>query len=63
MSARPVYISGIGSFSPGNPVPFDQIEDVLGRITDAPPRLLKRIDRLRPIMKELLGVEYSHYAI
>ena len=63
MTARDVYISGIGSFSPGNPVPFDQIEDVLGRITDAPPKLLKRIDRIRPIMKELLGIEYSYYAI
>ena len=63
MAAKDVYISGIGSFSPGNPVPFDQIEDILGRITDAPPKLLKRIDRLRPVLKELLGIEYSYYAI
>jgi 3-oxoacyl-[acyl-carrier-protein] synthase III len=60
---RDVYISGIGSYSPGNPVPFDRIEDVLGRITDATPKLLKRIDRIRPIMKEMLGIEYSYYAI
>jgi len=63
VTGRDVYISGIGSFSPGNPVPFDQIEDVLGRITDAPPKLLKRIDKIRPLMKELMGVEYSYYAI
>jgi len=63
LTKRDVYISGIGSFSPGNPVSFDQIEDVLGRITDAPQKLLKRINRLRPIMKELLGIEYSYYAI
>jgi len=60
---RDVYMAGIGSYSPGEPVPFDRIEDVLGRITDAPPRLLKRIDRLRPIMKDMLGIEYSHYAM
>ena len=60
---RDVYLTGIGSFSPGDPVPFDKIEDVLGKITDAPEKLLKRIDRMRPIMKEMLGVEYSHYAI
>ena len=60
---RDVYIGGISSFSPGEPVPFDNIEDVLGRLTEAPPKLLKRIDRMRPIMKELLGIEYSHYAI
>jgi len=63
LNEREVYITGIGSFSPGDPVPFDQIENVLGRITDAPPRLMKRIERIRPIMKELLGIEYSHYAI
>ncbi|MGD9974185.1 MAG: hypothetical protein AB7S77_14080 [Desulfatirhabdiaceae bacterium] len=63
MRERDVYITGIGSYSPGSPVPFDQIEDVLGRITDAPPKLLRRIDRMRPVMKELLGIEFSHYAL
>ncbi len=63
MEGRDVYISGIGSYSPGEPVPFEEMEKVLGRITDAPEKLLKRIDRLRPIMKEMLGIEYSHYAL
>jgi len=60
---KDVYISGIGSYSPGAPVPFDNIEDVLGRITDAPPKLMKWIDRIRPMMKEMLGVKFCHYAI
>ena len=60
---RDVYIAGIGSFSPGDPVSFDNIEDVLGKITNAPKKLLKRINRMRPIMKEMLGIEYSHYAL
>lgn len=63
MNEREVYIAGIGSYSPGDPVPFDEIENVLGRITDAPARLLKRIERIRPVMKGLLGIEYSHYAL
>jgi 3-oxoacyl-[acyl-carrier-protein] synthase III len=63
MDGRDVYLAGIGSYSPGDPIPFDKIEDVLGRITKAPPKILKRIDRMRPIMKELLGIEYSHYAL
>jgi len=63
MRGRDVYIAGIGSFSPGEPVPFDRIEDVLGKLTDAPKRLLKRIERMRPIMKEMLGIEFSYYAI
>jgi 3-oxoacyl-[acyl-carrier-protein] synthase III len=63
MKGRDVYVGGIGSFSPGEPVPFDMIEDVLGKITDAPKKILKRIDRMRPLMKEMLGIEYSHYAL
>lgn len=58
-----VYIAGIGSYSPGAPVPFDQLEDVLGRITDAPPKLMRWIERLRPIMKDMLGVKFCHYAM
>jgi 3-oxoacyl-[acyl-carrier-protein] synthase III len=63
VNERPVFITGIGSYSPGDPVPFDQIEDVLGKITDAPPKLMKRIDRMRPMLKEMLGIEYTHYVI
>ena len=63
MADRDVYLAGIGSFSPGNPVPFDKIEDVLGKITEAPKKVLKRIKRIRPIMKEMLGIEHSHYAL
>jgi len=63
MGNRPVYILGTGAFSPGEPVPFDNIEDILGRITMAPTKLIKRIDRMRKVMKELLGIEYSYYAI
>jgi len=63
LAGRDVYLAGIGSYSPGDPIPFDHIEAVLGKITDAPNRLMKRIDRMRPIMKEMLGIEYSHYAL
>lgn len=60
---KEVYISGIGTYSPGEPVPFDRIEEVLGPLTGAPPKLQKRINRLRGVMKEMLGIEYCHYAI
>jgi len=58
-----VYITGIGSFSPGGKISFDRIDDVLGEITDAPPKLLKWIKKVRPTMKEMLGMEYYHYAL
>ncbi|MBU0568288.1 hypothetical protein KJ693_03345 [bacterium] len=60
---REVYISGIGSFLPGEKIPFDRIEDVLGKITEAPKRVLKWTKRMQPIMKEMLGLDYYHYAI
>ena len=62
-AGQDVYITGIGSHSPGEPIPFERIEDVLGRITGAPPKLMKWIDRMRPIMKEMLGVKFCHFAI
>ena len=58
-----VYIAGIGSYSPGEPVPFERIEDVLGPITGVPPKLANWIERMRPIMKEMLGVQFCHYAL
>jgi 3-oxoacyl-[acyl-carrier-protein] synthase III len=63
LKGRDVYISGIGSFLPGEPVPFDQIETVLGPITNGSSRVMKRIEKIRPVMKGLLGIEYSHYAL
>jgi len=58
-----VYVAGVGSFLPGDPIAFTEIERVLGKITDAPPKILSWIDRMRPIMEEMLGVETCHYAI
>ncbi len=58
-----VYVAGIGSYSPGEPIPFSQLEEVLGEITEAPPKLLRWIERMRPIMEGMLGVEYCHYAL
>jgi 3-oxoacyl-[acyl-carrier-protein] synthase III len=63
MVRKEAYIAGIGSYSPGEPVPFDKIEEVLGKLTDAPAKLLERIERMRPIMKEMLGVTQCHYAL
>ncbi len=58
-----VYITGIGSFSPGDKILFDAIEDVLGKITAAPPKMVKWIEKMKPLMKRMLGMEYFYYAI
>lgn len=60
---RPVYIAGVGAYSPGAPIPFPEIERVLGRLDKLPPKLQSWIERMKPIMEGMLGVEYCHYAL
>jgi 3-oxoacyl-[acyl-carrier-protein] synthase-3 len=60
--ARPVYCIGSGSYLPGDPVAFDDIGKRLGELTDAPQAIRRWIDRTHPVMKELLGIRYLHYA-
>lgn len=57
-----VKIIGTGTYLPGDPVPFDDIGTVLGDIPDAPKRVRKWMHEINPVMKEMLGVEYYHYA-
>jgi 3-oxoacyl-[acyl-carrier-protein] synthase III len=58
-----VRIAGTGSYLPGKPVPFDDIEKVLGEFDQIPPDFKKWIDRSRKMMKQLLGMEYYYYAV
>lgn len=60
---KPVYCIGSGAYLPGDPIPFDAIEDYLGELTEAPLKIQKWIKRTHPVMKELLGVKQLHYAI
>lgn len=58
-----VRVAGSGTFLPGKPVPFDEIDRYLGVITEAPGRVLRWMERIRPVMKEMLDIESYHYAI
>lgn len=58
-----ILISGVGTFLPGEPIPFDNISSVLGELQDAPVKIKKWIEKTTPLMKEMLGIEYYHYAI
>ena len=58
-----VRVAGTGSFLPGNPIPFDELEDYLGEITDAPRKVMKWLKRIKPLMKEMLDIDYCYYAI
>ncbi|MCF6362166.1 MAG: 3-oxoacyl-ACP synthase III family protein [Gammaproteobacteria bacterium] len=55
-------IIGTGSYLPGKPVKFDDIQAYLGDIPDAPKRVLKWINDMTPVMKEMLAMENYYYA-
>lgn len=63
MNGRDVFVTGLGSYSPGDPVPFDSIESILGPLDKIPPKLNAWVERMRPLMKDLLGINNYYYAI
>lgn len=58
-----VFVAGTGEFLPGEPVPFDEIESVLGELTEAPQAIRRWIATMRPVMAEILDIRFVHYAI
>ncbi len=58
-----VHVAGTGSFLPGKPITNDRLEDVLGRLTDAPPKVRSFVDAMGPRMLERSGIEARHYAV
>lgn len=63
MKSKHVEILGTGSFLPGDPVPCDRVEDVLGRITQAPGNIIKFVDNVGPDVLAKNGVEKRHFAV
>ncbi|MBI4578225.1 MAG: 3-oxoacyl-ACP synthase III family protein [Planctomycetes bacterium] len=60
---RPVRIIGTGSFLPGDPVPNTRLDEILGSLDQAPPRVQKFLGNIGPVMLEKGGVERRHFAI
>ncbi len=58
-----VKITGSGSFLPGKPIPADEVDHYLGNLTGAPEKIRKWLTRVRILMKEMLEVDYYHFAI
>ena len=61
--SRPVYLAGTGAFLPGDPIPFDRIDAMLGPLDAAPAGVKKWYASRTPVMREILDVSYVHYAI
>ena len=58
-----VQITGTGSFLPNDPVPNDRLDELLGPLTDAPPRVQKFIDMIGPHILARGGIDSRHFAI
>ncbi len=58
-----VKLIGSGSYLPGKPIPIDRVDMYLGELTNIPKKLQKWLIRMRDLMKEMLEVEYYHFAI
>jgi 3-oxoacyl-[acyl-carrier-protein] synthase III len=57
-----VRLAGTGSYLPGKPIPFEEVDTWLGPITQAPEKVMKWFNRIRPLMKEMIDVEFYHFA-
>lgn len=58
-----VKVIGTGAYLPGDKLNINQVDDVLGKLTHAPKRISKWLDRMRGLMEQLLEVDYYYYAI
>jgi 3-oxoacyl-[acyl-carrier-protein] synthase III len=58
-----VKLAGTGSFLPGKPIPLEETEVYLGEMTDVPAKAKRWLERIKPLMKEMLEIEYYHFAI
>ena len=58
-----VCVRGTGSFLPNKPVPNAQLQDVLGPLEEASPRVRRFVDNIAPQMLERGGIESRHFAV
>ncbi len=58
-----VFIAGTGSYLPHAPIPNERIDDILGRVDDAPPRVQGFLKNVGPKMLEGSGIETRHFSI
>lgn len=58
-----VRLSGTGSFLPGEAIPPSDLERYLGRLDGAPVKVQKWLNRIQPLMREMLDIDYYHFAL
>jgi len=58
-----VKLVGTGMYLPGKPISIDEVDAYLGELSQAPEKIQKWLARMKNLMKEMLEVEYYHFAI
>ena len=58
-----VQLAGSGSFLPGDPIPAGEVNRYLGELTETPEKIRKWMSRIQPLMREMLDIEFYHFAI
>ena len=58
-----VFVTGSGTHLPGAPIPFADLDEVLGELTEAPPKIRRWMRTTHPLMQQLLDIEVVHYAM
>ena len=57
-----IKLSGVGTYLPGDPIDFDEINHYLGEFQEAPKKIKNWAGRVQPIIKEMLGINQCYYA-
>lgn len=61
--SRPVYVVGGGTYLPGEPIPVEKAQEILGPLTDAPAKIQRWMESMGPVMREILDIKAVHYAM
>jgi 3-oxoacyl-[acyl-carrier-protein] synthase-3 len=60
--SRPVWIAGSGTCLPGEPIPVERIDEVLGELDQAPAKIRAWMKSTSAVMREILAIRFVHYA-
>lgn len=58
-----VKVIGSGSYLPGKRITIDEVDRYLGPLNNAPMKIQSWLKRMKILMKEMLEVDYYHFAI
>jgi len=63
MNNQKIKITGSGTYLPGERRSLDEVDQILGELTEAPSKIQKWLKMTKGLMSKLLDVEYYHFAI